>query len=95
MASVEGRFSDKQKRNLDEARRLLGLRSRSGLLLWFADHSVEVAQTVIKIYGGREKYLKATTAFGQGHVKSLRGIASGGEDLSLEEMEKTIRESYI
>lgn len=44
MASIEARLSDQQKHNLDEARRFLGLRSRSELLFWFADHAVEIAQ---------------------------------------------------
>jgi len=44
MASIEARLSDQQKRNLEEARRLLGLRSRSELLFWFADNAVEIAQ---------------------------------------------------
>jgi len=44
MPAIEALLTDQQKQNLEEARRLLGLRSRAQVFRFFADNAVEIAK---------------------------------------------------
>ena len=44
MASIETRFSPKQKANLDHARKMLGFKSQAQVLFWFADNAVDIVR---------------------------------------------------
>ena len=44
MPGIEALLTDDQKQNLEQARRLLGLRSRAELFRFFADNAVEIAK---------------------------------------------------
>ena len=44
MASFESRLSDEQRHNLEQARKMLGLRSRVQVLFWFSDNAVEIVK---------------------------------------------------
>lgn len=44
MSPIEASLSQQQKENLEQARRILGFRSRADLVRWFADNAVEIAQ---------------------------------------------------
>ncbi len=46
---IEATLTDDQKANLEQARRMLGLRSRAEVLRAFADHAVELAARVAEI----------------------------------------------
>lgn len=69
---VEAMLSDEQKQSLEEARQLLGFRSRQDLFLLFADNAAEVAKAVIVKFGGRKAYLEAV----RGRV-DLRDVLRG------------------
>lgn len=44
MPTLEQTLSKEQKQNLEQARSLLGLRSRAQLIRWFADNAVDIAR---------------------------------------------------
>jgi len=44
MPGIEALLTEEQKQNLEEARRLLGLRSRAELFRFFADNAIEIAK---------------------------------------------------
>lgn len=44
MSSVESTFNEKQKENLEEARKIFGFRSRADVIRWFADHAKRIAE---------------------------------------------------
>lgn len=44
MPAIEALLTDEQKHNLEQARRILGLRSRAEVFRFFADNAVEIAK---------------------------------------------------
>lgn len=44
MATIEQCLSEEQKASLEDARRILGLRSRAAVFRWFADNAAEIAR---------------------------------------------------
>lgn len=49
MPAIEALLTAKQKQNLEEARRTLGLRSRAELFRAFADHAVELVERMAEV----------------------------------------------
>jgi len=48
MATIDQSLSGQQKCTLEEARALGAFRSRTELVLWLADHSVEIVKEAIR-----------------------------------------------
>ncbi len=49
MPAIEALLTEQQKSNLEDARRMLGLRSRADLFRAFADHALELAARLAEI----------------------------------------------
>ncbi|MBA7492644.1 hypothetical protein ES702_03194 [subsurface metagenome] len=49
MPAIEALLTEQQKKNLEQARRMLGLRSRAALFRAVADHAVEVAARLAEV----------------------------------------------
>jgi len=55
--AIDNALSAENKKNLDEARRMLGFKSRNALIAWFADNAVKIANAEVQKAGGRLAYL--------------------------------------